>query len=77
MEEGAEMIYIAMFDEIDEGTAIFKTTNYPPVGPSRFEQFEPDIPSDYYLYLTGMAGKMLKREIPLEENIPLPPVQKN
>ena len=45
IEEGAEMIYIAMFDEIDEGTAIFKTTNDPPVGASHFENFEPDIPS--------------------------------
>lgn len=71
------MIYIAMFDEIDEGTAIFKITNSPPVGPSKFESFEPDIPSDYYLFLTGIAGKMLKKEIPLEKNIPFPPIQKN
>jgi glycoprotein endo-alpha-1,2-mannosidase len=77
IEEGADMIYIAMFDEIDEGTAIFKTTNEPPVGASHFENFEPDIPSDYYLYLTGMAGKMLKKEIPLEKNIPPPLIRKN
>jgi glycoprotein endo-alpha-1,2-mannosidase len=77
IQEGADMIYIAMFDEIDEGTAIFKTTNNPPVGPSHFESFEPDIPSDYYLFLTGIAGKMLKKEIPLEKDIPLPPVQGN
>ncbi len=77
IEEGAEMIYVAMFDEIDEGTAIFKTTNYPPVGASHFENFEPDIPGDYYLYLTGRAGKMLKKEIPFDKNIPPPPVPGN
>ncbi len=75
MEEGSEMIYIAMFDEIDEGTAIFKTSKSPPVGLSTFESFEPEIPNDYYLFLTGMAGRMLKKEIPLDGNIPLPPLQ--
>ncbi len=29
---GAEMIYVAMFDEIDEGTAIFKCAKKVPVG---------------------------------------------
>ena len=33
---GAEMLYIAMFDEIDEGTAIFKCAKRVPVGKSRF-----------------------------------------
>ncbi|MDP9041012.1 MAG: glycoside hydrolase family 71/99-like protein, partial [Bacteroidota bacterium] len=74
IEAGSEMIYIAMFDEMDEGTSIFKTTNSPPVGPSKFESFESGIPGDYYLYLTGIAGKMLRKEIPLENNTPLPPV---
>jgi glycoprotein endo-alpha-1,2-mannosidase len=76
IDEGAEMIYIAMFDEIDEGTSIFKTSNNPPVGPSKFENFEADIPGDYYLYLTGVAAKMLKKEIPLSAIAPLPPGKK-
>jgi glycoprotein endo-alpha-1,2-mannosidase len=75
MQEGAEMLYITMFDEIDEGTSIFKTTNNPPVGLSNFVHFESDIPSDYYLYLTGMAAKMLKKQIPFQTDIPLPPVK--
>ncbi len=69
---GAEMIYVAMFDEIDEGTAIFKISKNPPVGQSPFVTFEKDTPSDYYLYLTGFAAKMLRKEIPFQENIPAP-----
>jgi glycoprotein endo-alpha-1,2-mannosidase len=71
--EGADMIYVAMFDEIDEGTAIFKTSNDPPVGASSFVRFEAGIPSDYYLYLTGMAARMLRKEIPVQSEPP-PPV---
>ena len=32
IQAGAEMIYVAMFDEIDEGTAIFKCAKKVPVG---------------------------------------------
>jgi glycoprotein endo-alpha-1,2-mannosidase len=69
---GAEMIYVAMFDEIDEGTAIFKIAKNPPVGQSYFVPFEDEIPSDYYLYMTGFAAKMLRKEIPFQEKIPVP-----
>jgi len=69
---GAEMIYVAMFDEVDEGTSIMKISQNPPVGPSRFVTFEEGIPSDYYLYLTGYAGKMLRKEIPFQGDIPMP-----
>ena len=72
IKHGAEMIYIAMFDEVDEGTAIFKISKNPPVGASNFVTFEEDIPSDYYLYLSGYAGKMLRKKVPFREEIPLP-----
>ena len=36
VDAGAESLYLAMFDEIDEGTAFFKCTNTPPVGESSF-----------------------------------------
>ena len=58
---GAKALYVAMFDELDEGTAIFKTTQDPPVGASRFLA-EPGVKSDHYLWLTGEIGKMLRGE---------------
>ena len=64
---GASMIYVAMFDEIDEGTAIFKCTNDPPVGKSPFIDYE-GLPSDYYLKLTGWGGRLLRGEIPASES---------
>jgi glycoprotein endo-alpha-1,2-mannosidase len=72
---GAEMIYIAMFDEIDEGTAIFKISKQPPEGASNFVKPEPGIPSDYYLFLAGYAGKMLKKKIVFQTEIPSPRTQ--
>ena len=70
---GAQMLYVAMFDEVDEGTAITKVDKNPPVGASNFVKFEDDIPNDYYLYLTGFASKLLKKQVPLPPTIPLPP----
>jgi hypothetical protein len=60
---GAEMIYVAMFDEMDEATAIFKTSNNPPN--SEVTRFLSNAPaaSDHYLWLTGQIGKMLRGEV--------------
>ena len=67
---GAEMIYVAMFDEVDEGTAIFKCTNDVPVGgESKFVTYE-SLPSDFYLRLTGAGGKLLRGEIPISDKLP-------
>jgi len=56
---GAEMFYTAMFDGLNDGTAIFKCRQNPPVGQSPFVA-EPDVPVDNYLWLTGMARKVLQ-----------------
>jgi hypothetical protein len=64
----AKMLYVAMFDEMDEGTAIFKCSNHPPAG-VKLCDYE-NLPTDQYLWLTGEAGKMLRGEIPFSKNIP-------
>jgi hypothetical protein len=66
---GAGMIYVAMFDEVDEGTAIFKCTNEPPVGANPFLTYE-GLPSDHYLWLTGEGARLLRGERPLALEIP-------
>ena len=66
---GAKMLYVAMFDEMDEATAIFKCTNDPPVGESPFLTYE-ELPSDHYLWLTGEGGKLLRGEVELREDLP-------
>jgi hypothetical protein len=67
---GATMIYVAMFDEVDEGTAIFKCTNDTPVSDTaRFVTYE-GLPSDFYLRLTGEGAKLLRGERPLTEAMP-------
>ena len=65
---GATMVYQAMFDEVDEGTAIFKCTNDTPVG--CFVSLE-GLPSDYYLKLVGKGSQLVSGEIELTEDLPI------
>jgi hypothetical protein len=66
---GADMLYIAMFDEVDEGTAIFKCSNNPPTsGGIKFLTLD-GLPSDFYLRLAGKAGKLLRGKIQLTETL--------
>jgi hypothetical protein len=59
---GAKSLYVAMFDEIDEGTAIYKTAREADTplngdGGLKFVGIENDLTSDYYLWLTGQGAK--------------------
>lgn len=59
---GAKSLYVAMFDEMDEGTCIFKceTTNNTPLnGSGKFIGYDNNLGSDYYLWLTGQAARWI------------------
>jgi hypothetical protein len=56
----AVSLYVAMFDEIDEGTAIFKClkeNRLPLNGSGKFVGIEEQLDSDYYLWLIGQATR--------------------
>ena len=75
---GCNMIYGAMFDEVNEGTAMYKlvptTAQLPAQG--QFLALDCDgvaLNSDWYLRLANQAGRMLRKEIPLQTAIPISP----
>jgi hypothetical protein len=70
-EAGAEMAYVAMFDEVDEGTAIFKVTNQPP-RPGKFATYE-GLPPDWYLRLTAEGTRVIRGERPNQPTLPIRP----
>jgi hypothetical protein len=72
------MIYVAMFDEVDEGTAIYKVAENSSQTPTTGQFVTLDIdgenlPSDWYLRLTAEATKMLRNQIALTATIPIDP----
>ena len=67
----ADTVYLAMFDEVDEGTAIFKVTSSPPIE-GHFVGYE-GLPSDWYLRLVREGVKMLRKQRPLTPDIPIQP----
>ncbi len=67
---GAKALYVAMFDELDEGTAILKVRQDPPVGASLFVS-ESTVPGDRYLRVVGQAGKLVRGEqVPEDDGLP-------
>jgi len=75
---GCNMIYGAMFDEVNEGTAMYKLVPTAAQLPAQgqFLSLDADgatLNSDWYLRLANQAGKMLRGEIPLQTTIPISP----
>jgi hypothetical protein len=76
---GSNMLYNAMFDEVDEGTAMFKACPKKSLAPVDGWTLTLDadgynnLPSDWYLRLAGYAKKMLVGQIPLSKTMPLNP----
>jgi hypothetical protein len=70
-DHGMDMAYVAMFDEVDEATAVFKVTNTPPAQ-GRFQTYE-GLPADGYLKLTHEGAKLLRGERPRQEDVPNQP----
>ena len=66
-----EMAYVAMFDEVDEATAIFKVTNSPPTQ-AKFATYD-GLPTDWYLRLTGEGTRLIRGERKAELSLPFKP----
>jgi hypothetical protein len=72
------MMYIAMFDEVDEGTAIYKVAATPAGLPNGVQLLSLNVdginlPSDWYLRLGGMTAKTLRRDIRVRDKLPIRP----
>jgi len=73
---GCTMLYVAMFDEVDEATAVFKAAVTQSAVPDQgqFLALDADgqsVPGDWYLRLTGAGGKTLSGQTPWSANVPL------
>lgn len=62
---GAKMLYIAMFDEVNEGTAIYKISRRvpAPISGSTFIPLDEGMDPGYYMKLAGDASRKLKRNL--------------
>lgn len=75
---GAKFVYVAMFDEVDEGTAMFKiaATNASAPAGANFVTMDEDgtaLPNDWYLRLANETQKMLDGTIAITPTIPITP----
>ncbi|MCX6924174.1 MAG: hypothetical protein NT154_13330 [Verrucomicrobia bacterium] len=68
---GVDSVCVAMFDEVDEGTAIFKVTNTPPTQ-GHYVTYE-GFPSDWYLRLVGEGTRMLREKRVVPREVPIQP----
>ncbi|MFH1067979.1 MAG: SUMF1/EgtB/PvdO family nonheme iron enzyme [Candidatus Glassbacteria bacterium] len=73
---GANMFYIAMFDELNEGTPMLKLAQTDADLPIELKLASLDmdgyaVPGDWYLQVAREIGRMLRGEIPLSPEMPL------
>ena len=80
IDAGVDYIYVAMFDEVDEATAMFKITETKAELPVEAQDILVPLdidgtylPSDWYLRLADETQKMLDGTIPLTSEIPISP----
>ncbi|RVU00960.1 xylosidase [Mucilaginibacter limnophilus] len=77
---GVRSVYVAMFDEVNEATQIFKTaenTSQIPAG-KWFLTLDADgvaVSSDFYLRLVSDGGKMIKGQLPYSASHPTPHIE--
>ncbi len=76
---GATMLYGAMFDEVNEGTALYKMAPTANDWPSDLEMVPvltdgySQLPSDWYLKVSGEITKMVHRKIPVSSKMIITP----
>ena len=69
VEGGVEMLYTGMFDEVNEGTQIFKVDNNPPSNTIPFLSYTPNA-EDHYLWISGEVRRGLKGETTMGVSLP-------
>lgn len=64
LKKGCRSLYVAMFDEIDEGTAVFKCATDVPLSENgtEFVPIEKGLNPDHYLKIVGSAANRLKKK---------------
>jgi hypothetical protein len=75
---GAKVLKIAMFDEVDEGTAILKAVSHRKEAPDQgywltLDADGAELPSDWYLRLAGEITRMFHGEIKPDAKLPANP----
>jgi len=77
---GARVLKIAMFDEVNEGTAMFKAASHRTDAPDQgywltLDADGGDLPSDWYLRLAGEITRAFHRNKPLSPTLPAVPAK--
>ncbi len=75
---GSPILYGAMFDEIDEGTATYKLAPTQQTTPQGVSMISLDVdgqslPSDWYLRVATQIGRTVRGDIPLNTTLPITP----